>query len=84
MTPCELETALEAYRIKENTKQEQRRQEIYASALLISRFVLSKNIPPYERVFGAGEREEMTDEQMLRMAEALNAMFGGTDSREAE
>lgn len=84
MTPCELEIAVESYRRKEKIKQEQRRQEIYASALLISRFVWSKNVPPYEKVFGTGKQKEMTDEQMLRTAEALNAMFGGADSREAE
>ena len=41
----------------------------------------SKKVPPFEQVFGDGPSRDMSDEQMLRMAEALNRMFGGTDTR---
>lgn len=55
---------------------------MYTSALLIARFVWSKRIPPYEKVFREKASKDMTDSQMMAMAESLNAMFGGADERE--
>ena len=55
MTPREFAAAVEAYKNKLEQEQEQRRQEIYVSALLVSRFVWAKKVPPYERVFRAAK-----------------------------
>lgn len=84
MTPREFAAAAEAYKSRMEYELEQKRQETYASALLISRFMWAKRVPPYEKVFGNGTKKDMTDEQMLEAAEALNAMFGGSDSRGGE
>lgn len=81
MTPRELAAYAQAYRQNAEQAQRDKQQELYVSALLISRFVWSKKVPPFERVFRGGPRRDMSDEQMLRMAEALNQMFGGTDAR---
>lgn len=76
---------VEGYNSRVTIEQEQKRQEIYVSALLISQFVWAKGKrPSYEKVFGSkANHEEMTDEEMLRKVEALNAMFGGIDERKA-
>lgn len=76
---------VEAHNEKVMFEQEQKRQEIYVSALLISQFVWAKGKrPSYEKVFGRRlERKTMTDEEMLKQVEALNAMFGGIDERKA-
>lgn len=76
---------VDAHNDKIKLEQEQRRQEIYVSALLISQFVWAKGKrPSYEKVFGGKPKQkEMTDEEMLRKVEALNAMFGGFDERKA-
>lgn len=76
---------VDAHDDKIKLEQEQRRQEIYVSALLISQFVWAKGKrPSYEKVFGVKPKQkEMTDEEMLRKVEALNAMFGGIDERKA-
>lgn len=81
MTPRELAVYAQAYRQNAEQAQREKQQELYLCALLISRFVWSKKVPPFERVFGDGPSRDMSDEQMLRMAEALNRMFGGTDTR---
>ncbi len=81
MTPREFAVYIEAHNQKIQDKQEQRQREIYASAFLISRFVWAKKIPAYEKVFGSGQKQEMTDKEMLKQVEALNALFGGTDLR---
>lgn len=84
MTPCELSVFVDAYNKNTEEEQEQRMQEIYTSALLISRFVWCKGKPPsYEKVFGSRRKAPMTDEEMLRKVESLNAMFGGNDMRKA-
>lgn len=89
MTPREFCLQVEAYNERIEEKQEQRRQELYVSALLISQFVgiklfSKRKIPAYDEIFEAKhEMKEMTDEQMLRKVEALNAMFGGADTRKA-
>lgn len=84
MTPRELFTFADAHNQKIEFEQEQRRQEIYTSALLISRFVWCKGkIPPYEKTFGIKKKSVMSDADMLRQAESLNAMFGGIDTRKA-
>lgn len=82
MTPREFAAMAHAYKDKLEYEQEQRRQEIYVSALLMSRFVWTKKVPPYNRVFQMSKPKSMTDEQMLKMAESLNALFGGADKRE--
>ena len=85
MTPREFNSFVDAYNKKTEDDQEQRLHEMYISALLVSRFVWAKKPPTYEQLFGRIRQAEMTDDQMLRQAEALNAMFGGTDTRkEAE
>ena len=71
----------QAYRQNAEQTQREKQQELYLCALLISRFVWSKKVPPFERVFGGDHHRDMSDEQMLRMAEVLNQMFGGTDTR---
>ena len=81
MTPREFAVVADAYKNRMEYESEQKRQEIYASALLISRFVWAKRAPSYDKVFGGGAKAEMTDEQMLKTAESLNAMFGGLDER---
>lgn len=81
MTPRELAVYAQVYRQNAEQAQREKQQELYLCALLISRFVWSKKVPPFERIFGGGARRDMSDEQMLRMAEALNQMFGGTDTR---
>lgn len=81
MTPRELAVYAQAYRQNAEQAQREKQQELYLCALLISRFVWSKKVPPFERVFGGDQHRDMSDEQMLLMAEALNQMFGGTDTR---
>lgn len=81
MTPRELEMYARAFRERLDREREERQQAIYLAAFLTSRFVWMKRAPPYERVFAGKTRPAMTDEQMLRMAEALNGRFGGTDTR---
>ena len=81
MTPREFYVFANVYGKKVESEQEQRLHEIYISALLTSRFVWQKNPQSYEQLFGRLNRKPMTDEQMLRKAEALNAMFGGNDTR---
>ena len=84
MTPCEFSVFVDAYNKNMESEQEQRMQEIYTSALLISRFVWCKGKPPsYEKVFGNHRKTTMTDEEMLRKVEFLNAVFGGNDTRKA-
>lgn len=81
MTPREFAVFAEGYSQNREDEQERRMQEIYTSALLISRFVWCKGQPPsYEKVFGC-RKAAMSDEEMLKTAEALNAMFGGSDRR---
>lgn len=83
MTPRELAIYVEAYNQRLSFEQEQKQREIYASALLISQFVWVKGRKPsYEKVFGGHKpQKEMTDEEMLKAIEALNAEFGGEDLR---
>ena len=81
MTPREFSSVVDAYNRKTEDEQEQRLHEMYISALLISRFVWAQKPPTYEQLFGKLRQKEMTDEQMLRKVEALNAMFGGSDTR---
>lgn len=81
MTPREFSSVVDAYNRKTEDEQEQRLHEMYISALLISSFVWAKKPPTYEQLFGKLRQKEMTDEQMLRKVEALNAMFGGSDTR---
>lgn len=82
MTPHEFSIYADAYSKRIENEAEQKRQELYVSAMLISNFVWAKKRPTYEKVFGAPKKKkEMSDEAMLQMAQALNAMFGGTDTR---
>ncbi len=82
MTPREFAVYTKAYSERLEFEQEIKRREIYLSALLTSSFVWAKGRrPSYEAIFGKQEQEEMSDEQMLIMVEALNAQFGGSDSR---
>ncbi len=81
MTPRELDAYARAFRKRMEAEQERQQRELYLSAFLTSRFVWMKRVPPFERVFAVKKRQSMTDGQMLKMAEALNLMFGGTDTR---
>lgn len=81
MHPAELAVYAQVYRAERRTGTAGETTGLYLCALLISRFVWSKKVPPFEQVFGDGPSRDMSDEQMLRMAEALNRMFGGTDTR---
>lgn len=83
MTPREFGVYARVYNEKMEFEQEQRQREIYASALLISSFVWAKGKKPdYKKVFKQRKgKEEMSDAEMLKMAESLNAKFGGTDLR---
>lgn len=81
MTPRELAVYINVYAEKTEYETERRQHDLYVCALLISRFVWRKHVPSYEKVFGKRKRGVMTDDQMLKMAEALNLMFGGSDNR---
>lgn len=81
MTPGELAVYAEAYNERKENEHEQKREEIYTTALLISQFVWSKRPRSYEEVFGIKKKSKMPDAEMLRVVEALNAQFGGNDIR---
>lgn len=81
MTPRELMVYVNEYREKTECEVERRQHEMYVCALLVSRFIWAKRVPQYEKVFRKSRHTVMSDEQMLKMAEVLNLMFGGTDIR---
>lgn len=81
MTPRELMVYVNEYTEKTEYEVERRQHEMYVCALLISRFVWVKRVPPYEKIFRKSRHTVMSDGQMLEMAEVLNLMFGGTDIR---
>lgn len=81
MTPRELMVYINGHTEKAEYDAERRQHELYVCALLVSRFVWAKRVPPYEKIFKKRRHASMTDEQMLKMAEALNSLFGGVDRR---
>lgn len=84
MTPREFSACVEAYNENKAFETEQTQRAAYTTALLAAKFVWSKGrIPSYNEIFKKQTAsEEMTDEQMLHQVEFLNALFGGTDTRE--
>ena len=77
MTPRVLNVYAKAY---EEEKQLKQKENIY-QAYLISRWVWQKRVD-IEKVVKSidskkSNKKQMTDEQMLAQAKALNAMFGG-------
>lgn len=82
MTPREFWVYAQIHNQSMEFEQERRQREIYASALLISNFVWAKGSKPaYEKVFVKNQEEEMTDDQMMKEVEKLNAKLGGVDLR---
>lgn len=73
-TPYEFSIIIEGY-------SERRQQEYDAQitqAYLISRWVWAKKLPGLEELLNKKQsNKEMTDDQMFKMAMALNKMFGG-------
>lgn len=77
MTPRVLNVYAKAY---EEEKQLKQKENIY-QAYLISRWVWQKRVD-IEKVVKSidskkSNKKQMTDEQMLAQAKALNALFGG-------
>ncbi len=85
MTPAELYIYAEAYGDRRRAENVERQQLDALQAYLISQWVWQKRINIKKILAdiasGAKQKEEMTDEQMLRRVKALNAMFGGTEER---
>lgn len=83
MTPRELAVCVDTYNRQQEQELEKLRRTSYLTALLTAQFVWAKGQrPSYEQVFGApGRSRDMSDDEMLAVAEALNARFGGSDSR---
>ena len=73
-TPYEFSIILNGYA--------ERKQQDYdlaiTQAYLISRWVWAKKLPGLEKILNKKEQKEsMTDEQMMKMAMALNKLYGG-------
>lgn len=81
MTPRELYIAGEANNEKTLEEVAIKKRLIYTQAVLNRAMIWAKKqTPPYEKFFKE-PKKAMTDEQMLKMVEALNKMFGGEDKR---
>ncbi len=73
ITPLELNTYARGYG---KGKEQEQRQNIY-QAYLISRFVWQKKINIEKILQIKKEKKIVTDEQMFKQVQALNAVFGG-------
>lgn len=80
MTPAQLAIYADSFVVVREAAQEEKRQELYLSALLISGFVgdilSGRKRPSYEKVFQT-KKKEMSDEEMYKQIVVLNAQLGG-------
>lgn len=72
-TPYEFSIILDGY--SERKKQEY--DLVITQAYLTSRWVWAKKLPSLDNMLSKKEQKHMTDEQMMKMAMALNNLFGG-------
>ena len=80
MSPRELKIFADAFRARMVDEARIKRAEAYQLASLIRTAVWEKRMPSYETIFPDDhERKEMTDEEMLEQARALNRAFGGSE-----
>jgi hypothetical protein len=79
MDVADLNIAIKAFK---DRKREELKRQVY-QAYLISRWVWAKRVDidkVLKEIDNAGEeKREMTAEQMLAQAKALNTLFGGTE-----
>lgn len=73
-TPYEFSIILEGY----SERRQQEYDSIITQAYLVSRWVWAKKLPSLEDMLNKKQsNKEMSDDQMMKMAMALNKMFGG-------
>lgn len=80
MTPAELYLYAIAERERKQAEQANLQINLYNLARLIRVMVWANQPPDYDSVFPSDHHdEEMTDEQMLKLVQSLNARFGGEE-----
>ena len=73
-TPYEFSIIVDGY----SEKKQQEYDLSITQAYLISRWVWAKKLPSLENILNKKQSEkDMTDDQMMKMAMALNRLFGG-------
>lgn len=80
MTPVQLNCYARAYAERGKNEQRVAQANIYSLAALIRPMVWSKDPPGFDKVFPQEHwSTDMTDEELFRKVQALNAMFGGEE-----
>lgn len=81
MTPAQLNLYAQAYAQRRREEQRMAQINLYSLAALIRPMVWAKHPPSFDRAFPENRpnQNHMTDAQMYRMVQGLNALFGGTE-----
>ena len=78
LTPAEFFAFADGYLTNVEKEQEMANMRIYSLACAVRTAIWGKRMPQYDQMFGRQkQKEQMTDEEMFQVCEALCMAFGG-------